>query len=178
MRIRSLRTGLALAALAGLLAPAAALAQVTNGSRVAFVDLRKAVFNSKEGRAAQEQFAKLEEAKFAELRPRRDQLRQLEEEYEKQKYVLSPEALQDRRLEIVQLRRGLERDLRAAEDDLQIRQVQLLQPIQKKIADVVQSVGKDRGFTMIVDRSTQGLLYYQESLDITDLVIEKLNQAP
>jgi outer membrane protein len=158
--------------LAAMLAP---LAQAQSG-RMAFVDLRKAMFNSKEGRAAQEQFAKFEEAKLGELRPRREELRSLEEEYEKQRFVLSPEALQDRRLEIVKKRRDLERDLREAEDELQIRQVQLLQPIQKRIAEIVQQFGKDQGYTMIVDKSAQGLLYFEEKLDVTDQVIAELNK--
>jgi outer membrane protein len=144
--------------------------------KIGFVDLRKAVFSSEEGREAQRQFSKLEEQKLDTLRPRREELQKLEEEYESQKYVLSAEALQERRLEIMKRRRDLERDLREAEDDLQIRQVQLLQPIQKKIAAVVGQVGKENGFTMIVDKSTNGLVYFEESLDVTDLVIQKLNE--
>ncbi len=163
--------GIALA-LGALLAP---VAQAQNG-RTAFVDLRKAMFNSKEGRAAQEQFAKFEEAKIGELRPRREELRSLEEDYEKQRFVLSPEALQDRRLDIVKKRRDLERDLREAEDELQIRQVQLLQPIQKRIAEVVKTVGEQHGYTMILDKSAQGLIYFQEQLDVTDEVIAELNK--
>lgn len=158
--------------LAAMLAP---LAQAQTG-RMAFVDLRKAMFNCKEGRAAQVQFAKIEEQKRDELRPRQEELRSLEEEYEKQRFVLSPEALQDRRLDIVKKRRDLERDLREAEDELQIRQVQLLQPIQKRIAEIVNEVGKDKGYTMIVDKNAQGLLYFEEKLDITDQVIAELNK--
>ena len=81
MGIRSPGSWLAAAVLAVLLAPLATRAQ--DGNRMAFVDLRKAVFNSQEGRSAQEKFAKLEEEKLKELRPRQDQLRGLEEEYEK-----------------------------------------------------------------------------------------------
>ncbi len=173
MHTRSIGAAIAPLALALLLAPAAARAAEP---KFGFVDLRKAVFSSREGKAAQEQFAKLEEAKAAELRPRQEALRKLEEEYEKQKYVLSPEALQDRKFEIIKQRRDLERDLREAEDDLQIRQVQLLQPIQKKVAKVVEDVGKQNGFTMIVDKSTQGLLFFDEGSDVTELVVQRLNQ--
>lgn len=165
---------LALCALLAPLAPLPARAQ-DNGLRIGVVDRRKAVFNCQEGRAAQEQFAKLEETKREELRPTQELLRALQEEYEKQKFVLSPEALQDKRLEIVKQQRDLERAMREAEDDLQIRQLQLLQPIQKKLARVVKEVGKERDFTLIVDNGTEGFLYFQEGLDVTDVVIEKLN---
>lgn len=171
--MRRIGARLAVAVLAAWLVPAVAAAA---DLKIGFVDLRKAVFSSKEGKAAQEQYAKMEEAKEGTLRPRQEELRKLEEEYEKQKFVLSPEALQDRRFEIIKMRRDLERDLREAEDDLQIRQLQLLQPIQKKVAKVVEQVGKDNGYTMIVDKSTQGLLFYQDGNDITELVVQKLNQ--
>jgi outer membrane protein len=173
MHIRSIGAASAALAAAVLLAPAPASAAEP---KIGFVDVRKAVFSSREGKAAQEQFGKLEEAKAGELRPRQEELRKLEEEYEKQKYVLSPDALQDRKFEIIKQRRDLERDLRAAEDDLQIRQVQLLQPIQKKVAKVVEEVGKQNGFTMIVDKGTAGLLFWAESDDITEMVVQRLNQ--
>ena len=173
MQKRSIGAWIAPLALAASLVPAAAHAA---DLKIGFVDLRKAVFSSKEGKLAQEKFAKIEEAKEGELKPRQEEVRKLEEEYEKQKYVLSPEALQDRRFEIIKMRRDLERDLHEAEDDLQIKQVQLLQPIQKKIEKVVEEVGKENGYTMIVDKSTQGLLYSLEGNDITELVIQKLNK--
>jgi outer membrane protein len=173
MHIRPIRAAHAAFAVCLLLAPARGFAAEP---KIGFVDLRKAVFSSREGKAAQDQFGKLEEGKAAELRPRQEALRKLEEEYEKQRFVLSPEALQDRKFEIIKQRRDLERDLRAAEDDLQIKQVQLLQPIQKKVAKVVEEVGKQNGFTMIVDKGTQGLLFWSESDDITELVVQRLNQ--
>jgi outer membrane protein len=144
--------------------------------RIAFVDLRKAVFNSREGKTAQQEFARLEETKLETLRPLRDELQRLEEELEKQKFLITEEALAERQLEIMKRRRDLERDIRAAEDDLQLEQVRLLQPIQKKIKTVVEKLGAEKGFTMIVDRSTRGFIYTDESLDVTELVIKRLNE--
>jgi outer membrane protein len=66
--------------------------------------------------------------------------------------------------------------VKEVEDDLQIRQVQLLQPIQKKITEVVAELGKQDGFTLIFDRTAQGLVYAPDALDVTDLVIERLNK--
>jgi outer membrane protein len=111
-----------------------------------------------------------------ELKPLRDELQRLQEELEKQKYLITEEALAERQLDIMKRRRDLERDIRAAEDDLQLEQVRLLQPIQKTVAKVVEDLGKDKGFTMIVDKSARGLLYTDKSMDITELVVQKLNE--
>ena len=170
---RSIASWVVVGCLAGLWAPAAS---AEDSTRLAFVDLRKAVFSSREGKAAQQEFADLEKKKLEALRPLRDELHRLEEEVEKQKYLITEEALQERQLEIMKRRRDLERDIRGAEDDLQLEQVRLLQPIQKKIAKVVEDLGKEKGFTMIVDKNTRGIVYTDKSLDVTELVVERLNK--
>ena len=153
-----------------------AAGQGPKGTKLGFVDLRKVTFAWEEGKKAEKDFRRLAEEKQTELRPKEEELQRLKEEYEKQKYVLSADALKERRLEIMKRTRDLERDMREAEDELQIKQVQLLQPIQKQVIAVIERVGKEQGFTMIVDKTTQGLLYYSESQEITDLVIERLSQ--
>jgi outer membrane protein len=175
MAIRSLSSWVGAACVAGLLMPAAG-ARAEDPPRIAFVDLRKAVFSSREGKAAQQEFARLEEKKLESLRPLRDELQRLEEEVEKQKYLITEEALAERQLEIMKRRRDLERDIRAAEDDLQLEQVRLLQPIQKTVATVVEDLGKEKEFTMIVDKNTRGYVYTDSSLDVTELVIQRLNK--
>ena len=176
MRTPSRGPLLAAAAVLALTVPWSALAQGANGHKIGFVDLRKVTFASEEGRKAEKDFRKLAEEKRAEIRPREEALQRLQDEYENQKYVLSQDALQERRLEIMKRTRDLERDMREAEDELQIKQVQLLQPIQKQVVSIVEQLGKEQGFTMIVDKTTQGLLYFNAGQDITDQVIERLNQ--
>ena len=151
------------------------LAQEKGG--IAFVDIRKALFTSKEGRSAQKQFADLEEDKRAKLTPLRDEIARMGEEFERQKYVLSESALSEKRLDLMKRQRDMERDVRAAEDELELEQVRLLQPIQKKIVEVIQALGKEKGFSMILDRGAQGVVYHEESLDITDLVVKRLNES-
>ena len=147
-------------------------------SKIGFVDQRKAVFSSKEGKEAEKRFSEIVEERSGRFRPLRDDLQRLQEEYEKQKYVLSEEALQERRIDIMRRQRDLERDSKELEEDLQIEQVKLLQPIQKRIQDVIAEIGREQGLTLIVDKSMAGLLYIDDSLNVTELLIQKLNQGP
>jgi outer membrane protein len=171
MGLRHLRVGLALG-LAGLLFPRAAAAE----TKIGFVDHRKAVFSSQEGKLAERRFSEIVEERSNTLRPLRDDLQRLQEEYEKQRYVLSEEALQERRIDMMRRQRELERNSKELEEDLQIEQMKLLQPIQKRIQDAVSAIGKQEGLTLIVDKSMVGLLYFDESLDVTELVIQKMNE--
>ena len=156
------------------LAPAAAFAEE---ERIAFVDVRKALFTSKEGRNAQQQFSELQESKRDTLVPLRDELTRLGEEFERQKYVLSESALSEKRLDLMKRQRDLERDMRSAEEDLELEQVRLLQPVEKQVIQAIQEIGKEKGFSVILDRGAPGVVYHRDSLDITDLVVKRLNEG-
>ncbi len=121
-------------------------------------------------------------ASFAEeegstLVPLRDELTRLGEEFERQKYVLSESALSEKRLDLMKRQRDLERDMREAEDELELEQVRLLQPVEKQVITAIQEIGKEKGFSMILDRGAQGVVYHRDGLDITDLVVKRLNEG-
>lgn len=145
--------------------------------KIGFIDPRKAIFSSADGKAAEKSFNAMLEKKQNEIRPQRDELQKLEEDFEKQKYVLSESALQGRSLDLARKRRDYERNLKEVEEDMQIEQIKLLQPVQERIKDVVAEIGKEKGISLIVDKSMVGVLYFDDSLDLTDLVIEKLNES-
>ena len=57
---------------------------------------------------------------------------------------------------------------------LQTKQQQLMKPIKEKINNAFKAVAKEKGYAYIFDLSSGFLLYYDESLDLTDDIIAKL----
>ena len=57
-----------------------------------------------------------------------------------------------------------------------VQQQKLLSPIAKKLEDIVTTIGKEKQFDLILDRSTPGVLFAPDALDVTDLVIKRLNE--
>ncbi len=49
-------------------------------------------------------------------------------------------------------------------------------PLSAKLVEIVEAIGKDDGFSMIMRRGAPGILYTREALDITDRVIESYNR--
>ena len=164
---------LALAALVLLCAPAAASAQ----QKFAFVDSIRAAANSKEGKAAQERLKNMTDQKRAEFRPKEEKLKRMQEEFETQRFVLSRQALQERELDMLKGRRNLERDLQEAQDEFEIEQRKLMSPILKAVLDAVSDIAKDKGYHVVLERQSPGVLFYSDELDITDQVIERLNES-
>ena len=172
MQLRTHGTGFALAMLLAAAAPRAEAADFKLG----FVDPRRALMSSSQGREGEQVLSSLVQAKKKEIEPQEQEFRRLSEELEAQKFVLSKDALRERQIEVVKLRRDLERGMQEAQEDLQIEEQKMLAPLLKELEQAIREIGKDKGFDLILDRSNSGVLYYSDGLDITDIVIKRLNQ--
>ena len=76
----------------------------------------------------------------------------------------------------LELRNKIESKLKELEGQLKIDQGRLEAPLVSKLREIVQALGKEQGFTIIMDRQTPGLVYTREALDITDQVTSRFNK--
>jgi outer membrane protein len=163
-----------------LLALAAILAWGTgasdDGIKIGVVDIDQAVSSTKDGRAAREELARKQREAEAEIQPMIERYQTLEEDLKQKRFALSDEALFQKNLEMAEMRNKIENKTKELDGQLQLDQRRIEAPLMKKLVDVIESAGKDAGFTIILRRGSPGLLYTREALDITDLIIEKYNQ--
>lgn len=75
---------------------------------------------------------------------------------------------QDRQIQM----QRLQEDVQA---ELQQRQQELTGPIIDQIATIIERMGADEGFTMIFNALQSGLVYVDESVDVTDRIISELD---
>jgi outer membrane protein len=146
------------------------------GVKIGVVDIDQAISSTTEGKSAREEFARKQREAEGKVQPMIEKYQALEEELKQKKFVLSDEALFQKQLDLAQMRNEIETKMKELEGQLQLDQKRLEGPLTKKLVDVIESVGKDSGFTMILRRGSPGLLYTREALDITDQVIKKYNQ--
>lgn len=144
--------------------------------KLAIVDRQRALIASDKGKEAEKTLTQLQDKKKKELEPRSNACKKIQEDTESQKFVMTDDALQEKAIEYQRCGRDLERDVQAAKDELVVAQQKLLQPIAKKLEEVVNAIGKEKQFDLILDRSTPGVLYAPDALDVTDLVIKRLNE--
>jgi outer membrane protein len=105
-----------------------------------------------------------------------DRFRDLQEELKGKKYVLSDEALFEKQVELAELKNKIDNKFSELEGQLKIEQGKMIAPLRAKLIGIIEDIGKDQGFTMIIGRDAPGVMYTREALDITDLVIERFNQ--
>ncbi len=173
MARRGLRSWLALAGIACLLVPTLA---VGAEPKIAFVDQRRAILSSTEGREAERVLQELATEKQQEIASQEEELRRLGAELEAQQYVLTAQAIDERRLDLGKKRNDLERKRQEVQEELRLQERKMLAPLVKKFAEALQEIGKKEGLSLILDRSSPGVLYLEDALDITELVVERLNE--
>ena len=144
--------------------------------KLGVVDIDQAISSTEGGKAAREEFARKQREAQSQVQPLLDRYKALEEEMKAKKFVLSDEALFQKQLDLVELRNEIQSKMKELEGQMKIDQKRLEGPLVAKLGEIIESIGKEEGFTMIIRRGTPGVLYTREALDITDLVIQKYNK--
>ena len=103
------------------------------------------------------------------------ELKQLQKELQEMQHVLSKDAMQKRQFDLVELKGQLENESAGLEQQLKLDEARLTSPLREKFVEVVDEIGRNEGFSLILLRGAPGIMYSREALDITDLVIKTFN---
>ena len=144
--------------------------------KIGVVDIELAWSSTDAGKGAMTQLQGMVRAAEAKMRPKMEHFEQLKREMQEMQHVLSKEALQKRQFDLVELKGQLENESAGIDQQLKLEQARLMQPLQEKLQQVVDEIGRKQGFSLILVRGTPGIIYSREALDITDLVVEAFNE--
>ena len=166
------------AALAGFLAMAlvAAAPATAEGDKIGVVDIDQALNSTEEGKAAREELSRKQREAQSKLEPMVERFKEMQEELKGKRFVLSEDALYQKQLDLVELKTEIDNRAKELEDKFKVDKERLEGPMRKKLISIVEEIGKEEGFGLILARGAGGMLYNREALDITDLVIERFNK--
>lgn len=151
-----------------LLLAAPALAEV----KIGFVDLQKALNMSKAGVAAKQEIGNQMKKYEAEFRAKQDALRKQKEELEKQAVLLSDDAKAQKERDFQQNLKELQRFQKDVKDEMQGKDTEFTNRILNEMLEVLQGIGKEGGYTMIVEKKEGAVIYADDSIDLTDELIK------
>jgi outer membrane protein len=101
------------------------------------------------------------------------------QEYESQQLTLSEEGKRAKNAEVDQRKRRYDSyvaEVYGKGGKIDQRYKELIAPIVGKIDSAVAKLSADEGFSLILDASKSGVVYAQDGLDLTEVVIEDLNR--
>lgn len=146
-------------------------------TKIGFVDMQAVIAKSEPGLKAMEQLKSQFKGMKDNLDAQKKSLDSLREELQKQSMMLSQEAKLDKETQYKRKVRDFQDMGQNYQRKLQQAEQNLSKPIIEKLLTVVQDYGKKNGYTAIFDKQASGLVYQQDSVDLTNAIIAELNKA-
>jgi len=142
---------------------------------IAVIDVQRVVTESDPGKQALQKLKELQDAKIDEGRAIQQELAAMQEQMSKQRFTLSEERLAELNKQMEDAQIALQRFQDDAERELDESRRRELGGLEGRIIPVINQIGVERGFTLIFNKFQSGLVYADDTVDITDEVIQRFN---
>lgn len=164
--------GLLAAALLAVCFTAPALSQE---EKIGVVDMVKVIDQSKLGKKAMEEMAdKLKGAK-SDLEKRQSKLVKMKDEIEKNAMILPAEELAEQERQYQEDLIEYQRKMEEFQRQLTAKNQEIDKTFMSLVEDIVNTIGAD-GYLLILEKTSSGILYNADTVDLTNEVIEQLNK--
>lgn len=161
-------------ALAGLLGwTPRAVAQET--LKIGYVDLQRALNECEAGKVAKEKFKKEVEKAEQSLERKKSEVEKLKEELEKKGLLLKEDERDNLEQDYRQKLRDFERAYKDLQQELQIKDRDLTGRILEDLRQVVQALGEQGSYTVILEGNNTVVLYGAKAIDLTESIIKTYN---
>jgi outer membrane protein len=156
--------------------PAAAQGLAASAGKIGFIDVQKVLARSAAGVAAREQLEREKVTMQREMDSKRQELEKLREELEKKGPLMTADARRDKSEVFERKRRDAARLADDFQKELEKKEQNLLQKVLQDLSGVIDNVGKERGYYLIVEKRGAVVLYAAAEADLTDEVIRAYDQ--
>ncbi|MGE4210014.1 MAG: OmpH family outer membrane protein [Oligoflexales bacterium] len=165
-----IRCALALVALCSSV-PGKSVAQPKAQKKFAVVDMQAIILNVSEGKDAKNNLEKEIKAKEAQLNKQKQELEELNKNWQQQAPLLSNEARAKKQQEFQEKYMNLRNEEMNFQADIKQKEQKATQKIAVNVTQLVEKLSKDRGYEMVFETSSAGLLYLKDPDDLTKEVI-------
>ncbi len=144
--------------------------------KIGVMNVQKIIVGCDAGKAAKNRFEQKMKGLQDSFKEEENALKKLQDEIKKKSSAWSEE----KKAEKIRVFQKNGRELQAKTEEARFEMKQLqdkeLEPILKALEKVVDAFGQKNGYTVIMD-SKSGVVYFDKKADISDAIVQKLNQA-
>lgn len=144
--------------------------------KIGYVDLQKALNEAEAGKKAKETFKGEVDRMENSLEKKKQELEKLKDELEKKGLLLKEEERDSLERDYRQKLRDFERQYKDSQQELQIKDRELTGRILEDLRQVVQEMGEQGSYTVILEGNNTVVLYGSKAIDLTETVIKTYNQ--
>ena len=141
--------------------------------RIAYVDMQKALNESRAGKKALGELQKLMEERKSGLQKQKEALEKKKDELDKQGLLLNEETRKGRESEIRTLERDYSRTLSDLKEEFGRRESEYTDGIRKELLKTIDKIGKEGGYTLVLEKQYSAILYAPATIDLTETLIKR-----
>src|SRR5262245_1658631 len=146
-------------------------AQTAAPTRVGFVDIQRVLARSAAGVAAREQLEKEKATMQKQVDAQRVELEKLRDELEKKGQLLSADAKREKQEALERKVRDARRLVDDLQGTLQKKEEAMLGKVLQDVSGLIQKLGKEKGYSLVLERQRSSVLYASADADLTEDVI-------
>ncbi len=140
--------------------------------KTAVVDIQQFQKNSQAFQKTRQALKKKFEALQKTLDEEKRKLLKIEEAFKKQSMMLSLDAQEDKKRALDKQRRYYKYIYEDLSQEMKNSEIEATKKVGKELEKIVTKIGKEEGYIIILEKRTVGLIYYDDSIDITNQVIQ------
>jgi outer membrane protein len=151
-------------------------AQSPPALKVGVFDANRVSEETDEGKRIAAKLSKFGDQKKADLASKEKEIGDMRAQLDSQNLSLSPEKLQQLQKDVQKKSLELQQAQEAARNEFQIEVSDAQNKFQEQLIRVINQFGRDEGFTLVIERSTGGVAFAAESIDVTTAIVDKFNE--
>ncbi len=145
--------------------------------KVAIIDVTRLVTDSVAGKKVLEVLQQLSESKSADLKVLADELEGIQAQINDGRLSLSEERLSELQRQLEDKSIAFRRARDDADRELKELQAERFMEIERLVMPIINQVGMENGYTMIFNKFESGLVFAQDSVDITDMILRSFDAS-
>lgn len=145
---------------------------------IAYIDTDRVMIECQDTQEAQQLFQSEQLSWTQEIQEMDEEIQRLQDDFEQKKLILTETRKAEAQEKINELRDERERRLEEIFGDNGLamqKNAELLEPILINLQKIIEEISMEQNIDMVLDASTGGILYAVPRLDITDEVIDMMN---
>jgi outer membrane protein len=142
--------------------------------KLGFVDLRRALAETEDGRKARSTLKKEFDKKQKELDEQQEEVKKAIEDLNKKRTLLPAETVRQKEAELQERVGKVQQTYMRHQQDLASKEEEATQPIVERLQRIIGKIATAENFTMVLDKSA-GVVFAKPHLDLTNEVIRRFN---
>jgi outer membrane protein len=145
--------------------------------KIGYIDLQKAIQTTTVGKKAKAELQGEFDKRKKDIEKKETDIKKLTEDLEKKKAVLAEDALAKKQSEIQEEMMKYRELVGKNQLEIQKKEHDLTAPILEKLRNLIDKMAKTEGYSVILEKNEQSVLWVKGDLDITEKVVSEFEKA-